>query len=59
MNEGPHKRSNTEWMHYKWFRQAWCETESVEFDQSYGVEEAKLRCEIGVVNPVKKEESIR
>ena len=37
-----------------WFRQGWCQTESIELTHPYGVEDAKIRCELGVPIPAKK-----
>lgn len=33
---------------YEWFRQGWCGRSSITLEQPYSVEEAKLRCELGV-----------
>ena len=33
---------------YQWFRQGWCSQSSIELEQPYTLEEAKLRCELGV-----------
>jgi hypothetical protein len=56
--QGPYKRQsdknttfwNTE-RSYEWFRQGWCQKSSIELEQPYSLEEAKLRCELGIFNP--------
>jgi hypothetical protein len=40
----------------QWFRQGWCPNETLELNQSYGLEEAKLRCELGDMIPDTKKE---
>ena len=35
----------------QWFRQGWCPTESLELNQPYGLEDAKVRCEVGDPKP--------
>ena len=55
--KGPYKRQsdknstfwNTE-RSYEWFRQGWCPNSSIELEQPYSIEEAKLRCELGIFN---------
>lgn len=54
--QGPYKRQSdnnvTFWSSqrsYEWFRQGFCETDSITLEQPYSMEEAKLRCEVGVV----------
>jgi hypothetical protein len=55
--QGPYKRQsdknttfwNTE-RSFEWFRQGWCQTNSIELEQPYSLEEAKLRCELGIFN---------
>ena len=54
--QGPYKRQSdrnvTFWSSqrsYEWFRQGYCETDRVTLEQPYSMEEAKLRCEVGVV----------
>lgn len=54
--QGPYKRqsdrNSTFWRSersYEWFRQGYCETDRVTLEQPYSMEEAKLRCEVGVV----------
>ena len=56
--KGPYKRQSdnisTFWSaerSYEWFRQGWCQASSIELEQPYSLEEAKLRCELGIVNP--------
>ena len=56
--QGPYKRqsdnNSTFWntqRSYEWFRQGWCPNSSIELEQPYSLEEAKLRCELGIVNP--------
>lgn len=34
---------------YEWFRQGWCARAKITLQQPYSVEEAKLRCELGVI----------
>jgi hypothetical protein len=55
--QGPYKRQSdnisTFWnaeRSYEWFRQGWCQTSSIELEQPYSLEEAKLRCELGIMN---------
>ena len=55
--QGPYKRqsdnNSTFWntqRSYEWFRQGWCPNSSIELEQPYSLEEAKLRCELGIVN---------
>jgi hypothetical protein len=55
--QGPYKRQSdnisTFWnaeRSYEWFRQGWCQTSSIELEQPYSIEEAKLRCELGIIN---------
>ena len=55
--QGPYKRqsdkNNTFWnteRSYEWFRQGWCPYRSIELEQPYSLEEAKLRCELGIFN---------
>lgn len=53
--KGPYRRQsdknssfwNTE-RSYEWFRQGWCGRPKITLQQPYSVEEAKLRCELGV-----------
>lgn len=53
--QGPYKRQsdknttfwNTE-RSYEWFRQGWCQTSTITLEQPYSLEEAKLRCELGI-----------
>jgi hypothetical protein len=53
--KGPYKRQsdknttfwNTE-RSFEWFRQGWCPTSTIELEQPYSLEEAKLRCELGI-----------
>ena len=55
--QGPYKRQsdknstcwNTE-RSFEWFRQGWCPNSSIELEQPYSLEEAKLRCELGIFN---------
>jgi hypothetical protein len=55
--QGPYKRQsdknstfwNTE-RSYEWFRQGWCQKSTIELEQPYSIEEAKLRCELGIFN---------
>lgn len=56
--QGPYKRQSdkntTFWSSersYEWFRQGWCQKSSIELEQPYSIEEAKLRCELGIFNP--------
>ena len=56
--QGPYKRQSdkntTFWnseRSYEWFRQGWCHTSSIELEQPYSLEEAKLRCELGMSTP--------
>lgn len=51
---GPYKREETpkkgvfgKRKSYQWFRQGWCFNSSIELEQPYALEEAKLRCELG------------
>jgi hypothetical protein len=53
--KGPYKRQSdkitTFWSterSYEWFRQGWCPTSTIELEQPYSLEEAKLRCELGI-----------
>ena len=60
--EGPKRRQQaiTSWGFdsvTQWFRQGWCATETLEFNQPYGLEDAKLRCEIGDPQPVLRKDS--
>ncbi len=55
--QGPYKRQSdkntTFWSSersYEWFRQGWCKKSSIELEQPYSLEEAKLRCELGIFN---------
>jgi len=55
--QGPYKRQSdkntTFWSSersYEWFRQGWCQKSSIELEQPYSLEEAKLRCELGIFN---------
>lgn len=55
--QGPYKRQSdnisTFWnaeRSYEWFRQGWCQSSSIELEQPYSLEEAKLRCELGIIN---------
>ena len=56
--QGPYKRQsdkittfwNTE-RSYEWFRQGWCPTSTIELEQPYSLEEAKLRCDLGIATP--------
>ncbi len=59
--EGPKRRQQaiTSWGFdsvTQWFRQGWCPSETLEFNQSYGLEDAKLRCELGDLKPVNMKE---
>jgi hypothetical protein len=54
--QGPYKRqsdrNSTFWStqrSYEWFRQGYCETDKITLEQPYSMEEAKLRCEVGVI----------
>jgi len=56
--QGPYKRQSdnisTFWnaeRSYEWFRQGWCQASSIELEQPYSLEEAKLRCELGMSTP--------
>lgn len=35
--------------HREWYRQAFCKSDKIQLDHPYSVEEAKLRCEVGVL----------
>jgi hypothetical protein len=55
--QGPYKRQSdkntTFWSSersYEWFRQGWCQKSTIELEQPYSLEEAKLRCELGIFN---------
>jgi hypothetical protein len=56
--QGPYKRQsdknttfwNTE-RSFEWFRQGWCPTSTIELEQPYSLEEAKLRCDLGITTP--------
>ena len=57
-SDGPYKRQsdqvNTFWStsrSYEWFRQGWCATPTLTLEQPVSVEEAKLKCELGMTNP--------
>lgn len=55
-NEGPKRRQQTPTVWgfdsvNTWFRQAWCNTATIELSQPYGLEDAKIRCELGTVDP--------
>jgi len=41
---------------YQWFRQGWCSTPSIELDQPFTLNEAKTRCELGIVPDVSEVE---
>lgn len=54
--QGPYKRQSdrnvTFWSSqrsYEWFRQGYCKTDKITLEQPYSMEEAKLRCEVGIV----------
>jgi len=54
--QGPYKRQSdkhtTFWSaerSYEWFRQGFCKSDKIQLEQPYSMEEAKLRCEIGVL----------
>ena len=60
--KGPYKRQSDNhssfWKterSYEWFRQGWCNGESIQLEQPYTLEEAKLRCELGYVPTADKE----
>jgi len=36
---------------YEWFRQGWCSTKTITLEQPLGLEEAKLKCEVGMSDP--------
>ncbi len=36
---------------YEWFRQGWCKTPTITLEQPLGIDEAKLRCEVGMADP--------
>ena len=42
---------------YQWFRQGWCINSSIELEQPYALEEAKLRCELGAT-PEKPKQTV-
>lgn len=54
--KGPYRRQSDKYAgmfgsgerSYEWFRQAWCAKSQVQLEQPYSLEEAKLRCELGV-----------
>ena len=54
--KGPYRRQSDKYAgmfgsgerSYEWFRQAWCTKSQVQLEQPYSLEEAKLRCELGV-----------
>lgn len=55
--QGPYKRqsdrNSTFWStqrSYEWFRQGWCQEATITLEQPYSLEEAKLRCEVGVIS---------
>lgn len=57
--QGPYKRQSdqisTFWStqrSYEWFRQGWCQESVITLEQPYSLEEAKLRCEIGLTGAV-------
>ena len=54
--QGPYKRqsdkNSTFWSterSYEWFRQGFCKSDKIQLEQPYSMEEAKLRCEVGVL----------
>ena len=54
-SKGPYRRQsdkNTSFWRsersYEWFRQGWCGRSKITLQQPYSLEEAKLRCELGV-----------
>lgn len=56
-SKGPYRRQsdkNTSFWSaersYEWFRQGWCGRPKITLQQPYSLEEAKLRCELGVTN---------
>lgn len=56
-SKGPYRRqsdkNNSFWSterSYEWFRQGWCGRPRISLEQPYSLEEAKLRCELGVTN---------
>ena len=38
---------------YKWYRQGLCPSDSIEISQPYGLQDARLQCEIDIASPVK------
>ena len=60
-SDGPYKRQSdlisTFWSSarsYEWFRQGWCSTPVLTLEQPVSMEEAKLKCELGMTNPYAK-----
>lgn len=56
-SKGPYRRQSDKntsfWQQersYEWFRQGWCGASKITLQQPYSVEEAKMRCELGVSN---------
>ena len=64
-SQGPYKRQSdkqkTFWgeqRSYEWFRQGWCAAESIELEQPYSIEEAKIRCDLGVSLPPETKDAV-
>lgn len=63
--KGPYKRQSDNhssfWKSersYEWFRQGWCNGDSIQLEQPYTLEEAKLRCELGYQSEPKSSNTI-